>query len=424
MSQSLHPMLNIAVKAARAAGAIINRGSQDLDLLKVTTKGPNDFVSEVDRMAEAAIIDILLDAYPGHAILAEESGREHGAQNSEFCWIIDPLDGTTNFLHGFPVYAVSIALAFRGVVQQAVVYDPNRNDLFYASRGRGAFLNDKRLRVSKRVRLADSLIGTGFPFRKGDSFARYLKMFETVMQACAGLRRPGAAALDLCYVAAGWYDGFFETGLSPWDLAAGSLIITEAGGLVGNFTGESDFLYQREIVAGSPKIYGQLVALLAPYTRVIKQDAAAPESLADTVTQAGLSTGQADSDAALAAMGRGQASPLAQGAALAHASASAQMSASTPASAPASAPALAPGTNLPTDTALPAERERKPVRIRKVEGTGPGALQNPGGQADRRPPLRGAPRHDNRSDRPTERRSAPGAGGPFKPRRKPGDAPY
>jgi hypothetical protein len=169
------------------------------------------------------------------------------------------------------VYAVSIALAHRGKVQQAVVYDPTRNDLFYASRGRGAFLNDKRLRVSKRTRLSDSLIGTGFPFRKGDNFKRYVKMFEEVMQSCAGLRRPGAAALDLCYVAAGWYDGFFETGLNPWDMAAGSLIITEAGGLVGNFTGEADFLYQREVVAGNPKVYGQLVQILAPYTRVIKE---------------------------------------------------------------------------------------------------------------------------------------------------------
>ena len=271
MTQALHPMLNIAIKAARAAGAIINRASLDLDVLKVGSKGPNDFVSEVDRAAEQAIIEILLEAYPGHGILAEESGREHGARHSEFTWIIDPLDGTTNFLHGFPVYAVSIALAHRGSVQQAVVYDPTRNDLFFASRGRGAFLNDRRLRVSKRTRLSDALIGTGFPFRKGDNFKRYVKMFEEVMQCCAGLRRPGAAALDLCYVAAGWYDGFFETGLNPWDLAAGSLIITEAGGLVGNFTGESDYLYQREIVAGTPKVYGQLVQILTPYTRVIKE---------------------------------------------------------------------------------------------------------------------------------------------------------
>jgi len=272
MSTNLHPMLNIAVKAARAAGAIINRASLDVDKVQVETKGVNDFVTEVDKHAEAVIVEIILQAYPGHGILAEESGRELGAKDSEFVWIIDPLDGTTNFIHGFPVYAVSIALAWRGVVQQAVVYDPNRNDLFYASRGRGAFLNDRRLRVSKRLRLQDSLIGTGFPFRKGDNFKRYMKMFEEISQQCAGLRRPGAASLDLCYVAAGYYDGFFETGLSPWDIAAASLIITEAGGLIGNFSGEADFLYQREVVAGTPKVYGQLVNILTPYTRVIKED--------------------------------------------------------------------------------------------------------------------------------------------------------
>ncbi|HSI59616.1 MAG TPA: inositol monophosphatase family protein [Ideonella sp.] len=276
MSQALHPMLNIAIKAARAAGAIINRASLDIDVLKVSSKGANDFVTEVDQAAEAAIIDILLTAYPGHAILAEESGREHGSKDSDFLWIIDPLDGTTNFIHGFPVYAVSIALAFRGVVQQAVVYDPTRNDLFMASRGRGAFINDKRLRVSKRTRLADALVGTGFPFRKGDNFQRYLKMMEAVMPACAGLRRPGSAALDLCYVAAGYYDGFFEAGLQPWDIAAGSLMITEAGGLIGNFTGEADFLYQREVVAGCPKVYGQLVQLLTPFTRILAEEAPVP----------------------------------------------------------------------------------------------------------------------------------------------------
>ncbi len=274
MAQALHPMLNIAVKAARAAGGLINRASMDIDLIKVNTKAPNDFVTEVDQAAENLIIDTLLAAYPGHGILAEESGRARGAKDSEYLWIIDPLDGTTNFIHGFPVYAVSIALAHRGQVQQAVVYDPSRNDLFYASKGRGAFLNDKRLRVSKRLRLADSLIGTGFPFRKGDNLKRYVQMFEDVMQQCAGLRRPGAAALDLCYVAAGWYDGFFETGLSPWDIAAGSLMITEAGGLVGNFTGEADYLYQREVVAGNPKVYAQLVSLLAPYSRVVEERAA------------------------------------------------------------------------------------------------------------------------------------------------------
>ena len=280
MSQALHPMLNIAVKAARAAGAIINRAALDIDILKVNVKNPNDFVTEVDHASERIIIDTLLEAYPDHGILAEESGRARGAKHGDYVWIIDPLDGTTNFIHGLPTYAVSIALAHRGQVQQAVVYDPARNDLFYASRGRGAFLNDRRLRVSKRTRLAESLVGTGFPFRKGDNFKRYLKIFEEVMQSCAGLRRPGAAALDLCYVAAGWYDGFFETGLQPWDVAAGSLLVSEAGGLIGNFTGDADFLYQREVVAGNPKVYGQLVQLLAPHTHVIGTVPAAEEEVA------------------------------------------------------------------------------------------------------------------------------------------------
>ncbi len=268
MSQALHPMLNIAIKAARSAGALINQASRDLELLKVETKSPNDFVTEVDQAAERVVIETLLGAYPGHGILAEESGDQHGAKDSDFVWIIDPLDGTTNFIHGYPFYAVSIGLAVKGQIQQAVVYDPVHNDLFYASKGRGAFLNDRRLRVSKRTRMAESLIGTGFPFRRGDNFKRYMEMFATISQSCAGLRRPGAAALDLCYVAAGYCDGFFETGLSPWDVAAGSLIVTEAGGLVGNFSGDADFLYQREVIAGNPRIYGQLVQVLAPYTSV------------------------------------------------------------------------------------------------------------------------------------------------------------
>jgi myo-inositol-1(or 4)-monophosphatase len=288
MSQALHPMLNIAVKAARAAGAIINRAALDIDILKVNTKNPNDFVTEVDHASERVIIDTLLEAYPGHGILAEESGRTHGAKHSDYVWIIDPLDGTTNFIHGLPTYAVSIALSHRGQIQQAVVYDPARNDLFYASKGRGAYLNDRRLRVSKRTRLSDSLIGTGFPFRKGDNFKRYLKIFEEVMQHCAGLRRPGAAALDLCYVAAGWYDGFFETGLQPWDVAAGSLMVSEAGGLIGNFTGDADFLHQREVVAGNPKVYGQLVQLLAPHTHVIAQTAPSAEPEPELTPEAAL----------------------------------------------------------------------------------------------------------------------------------------
>jgi len=272
MSQALHPMLNIAVKAARSAGSLINRASMDLDLLKISTKSPNDFVTEVDQKAEEVIIETLLGAYPGHGILAEESGRTHGAAHSEYVWIIDPLDGTTNFIHGFPYYAVSIALAYRDQIQQAVVYDPTRNDLFYASKGRGAYLNDKRIRVSRRTRMAESLISTGFPFRKGDNFKRYMKMFEDVSVACAGVRRPGAAALDLCHVAAGHCDAFFETGLNPWDIAAGSLIVTEAGGLIGNFTGEPDFMYQREVLAGTPRVYAQMVSLLSKYSRVIVED--------------------------------------------------------------------------------------------------------------------------------------------------------
>ncbi len=264
-------MLNIAIKAARAAGAIINRAALDIERLTISTKSPNDFVTEVDKAAEETIIDTILAAYPSHGILGEETGTSRGNPNSEFVWIIDPLDGTTNFIHGFPVYAVSIALAWRGQVQQAVVYDPTRNDLFYASKGKGAYLNDRRLRVSKRIKLSDCLIGTGFPFRRGDDVKRYIDMFESVMTQCAGLRRPGAASLDLCYVAAGYYDAFFETGLSPWDVAAGSLIITEAGGLVGNFTGEAEFLHAREMLAGTPRIYGQLVKLLAPYSLVSEQ---------------------------------------------------------------------------------------------------------------------------------------------------------
>ena len=260
-------MLNVAIKAARAAGAIINRAALDVEAVRISQKQVNDFVTEVDHASEAAIIDTLLTAYPDHGILAEESGSQHGNPNADHIWIIDPLDGTTNFIHGFPVYCVSIALQVRGRIEQAVVYDPSRNDLFTATRGRGAFLNERRIRVSKRVRLQESLISTGFPFRKGDNFNQYLVMMGDVMQKTAGLRRPGSAALDLAYVAAGFTEGFFETGLSPWDVAAGSLLVTEAGGLVGNFTGESDFLEQREMLAGTPRVYGQLVTILSKYSK-------------------------------------------------------------------------------------------------------------------------------------------------------------
>jgi myo-inositol-1(or 4)-monophosphatase len=199
--------------------------------------------------------------------LAEESGKTHGNPDADHVWIIDPLDGTTNFIHGFPVYCVSIALAVNGKVEQAVVYDPSRNDLFTATKGRGAYMNDRRLRTSKRTQMHECLISTGFPFRPGDNFNQYLRMMGDVMQRTAGLRRPGAAALDLAYVAAGFTDAFFETGLQPWDVAAGSLLVTEAGGLVGNFTGEADFLDQKECLAGTPKIYGQLVPILSKYSK-------------------------------------------------------------------------------------------------------------------------------------------------------------
>ena len=260
-------MLNVAIKAARAAGAIINRASLDIEAVRVSQKQSNDFVTEVDHAAEQVIINTLLTAYPQHGILAEESGCERGNQGSDHVWVIDPLDGTTNFIHGFPVYCVSIALQVRGRMEQAVIYDPSRNDLFTATRGRGAFLNERRIRVSKRTQLKQCLISTGFPFRPGDNFKNYLAMMGDVMQRTAGLRRPGAAALDLAYVAAGYTDGFFETGLSSWDVAAGSLLVTEAGGLIGNFTGEADFLDQKECLAGTPRIYGQMVQILGKYSK-------------------------------------------------------------------------------------------------------------------------------------------------------------
>jgi myo-inositol-1(or 4)-monophosphatase len=258
----MHPMLNTAIKAARAAGKVINQGSQNLDRLTVTTKRENDFVSEVDKKAEQAIIHTLLEAYPSHAILAEESGA---VGESEYQWIIDPLDGTTNFLHDFPQYAVSIALLHRGKLDQAVIYDPVRNDLYTASRGRGAFLNERRIRVTKRDKLQDALIGTGFPFRDFTHLDAYLGMFRDLVQKTSGLRRPGSAALDLAWVAAGRTDGFFEIGLNAWDIAAGCLLVLEAGGLVSDFAGAENYLDSGNVVAGSPKVFVQLLQTLQPH---------------------------------------------------------------------------------------------------------------------------------------------------------------
>lgn len=257
----MHPMLHTAVKAARRAGNLINRASLDLDRLTVQLKSDNEFVSEVDRAAEKAIVDTLRAAYPDHAILAEEGGRLEGGR-AEYEWIIDPLDGTTNFLHGFPQYAVSIALRHREVLVQAVIYDPVRNELFTASRGAGAFLDGRRIRVSGRTRLREALIGTGFPYREFRHAEVYLKIFGELMTKTAGLRRPGSAALDLAYVAAGRTDGFFEFGLKPWDLAAGALLVQEAGGLISDMDGEEGYLASGNVVCGTPKVFAQLLKVV------------------------------------------------------------------------------------------------------------------------------------------------------------------
>jgi myo-inositol-1(or 4)-monophosphatase len=256
----MHPMLTTAVKAARKAGGIINRASFDLDKLTVRSKRKNDFVSEVDHAAEEAIIGVLRDAYPAHGFLAEESGEKNA--RADYVWVIDPLDGTTNFLHGFPQYCVSIALLHKSVPQQAVVLDPTRNELFTATRGSGAFLNDRRIRVSRADRLEAALVGTGFPFRQIDNLERYVTMLKTMMRGTAGIRRAGAAALDLAWVAAGRMDAFWEIGLSPWDMAAGALLVREAGGLVGDFDGDDKYLDKGEIVAANAKVFAAMLAAL------------------------------------------------------------------------------------------------------------------------------------------------------------------
>ncbi len=258
----MHALLNIAVRAARRAGEVIVRSLNSLEALTITSKGRNDFVSEVDRAAEAEIIAIIRRHYPDHAVLAEESGAsgEH-----ETLWIIDPLDGTTNFLHGFPVFAVSIACQQRGRLEHAVVYDPMRQELFTASRGGGAHLDNRRIRVSKQRTLEGSLIGTGFPFRSDARYVdAYFAMLKAATQNTAGIRRPGAAALDLAYVAAGRIDGFWEFGLSPWDTAAGTLLVQEAGGHIGTLTG-AEYRQGGNVIAGTPKVYTALLELFAPF---------------------------------------------------------------------------------------------------------------------------------------------------------------
>ncbi len=256
----MQPTLNIAVRAARRAGDLILRYVDRVPSLTVSTKAHNDFVTEVDRQAEATVIDVLRAAYPDHGILAEESGS-HGADH-EYRWYIDPLDGTTNFLHGFPQFAVSIALEHKGRIEQAVVYDPLKQDLFTASRGRGAQLNGKRIRVAGLRALDQALVGTGFPVKHREHIERYCAQFRAVLERTAGLRRAGAASLDLAYVACGRLDAFWELGLSPWDMAAGALLVEEAGGLVCDLAGGDRWLFGGEIACSNPKLLKPLLQAL------------------------------------------------------------------------------------------------------------------------------------------------------------------
>ncbi len=255
-------MLNIAVRAARSAGDLILRSADNVGRLHIDQKGKNDYASEVDRMAEREIINIIKAAFPEHAILAEESGKHKG---NDFVWVIDPLDGTTNFLHGFPQYAVSIALKHKGKLEVGVVYDPLRDELFTAKRGGGAMLNNRRLRVTNQTSLKGALIGTGFPFKTDKHLDAYLGMFRALTTDCAGIRRAGAAALDLAYVAAGRLDGFWEIGVMEWDVAAGILLITEAGGVITDFSFNDNYLESGNVIAGSPRMHQLMYQLIEPY---------------------------------------------------------------------------------------------------------------------------------------------------------------
>jgi len=259
---SMQPMLNIAVRAARSAGELILRSADSVSRLSVDQKGKNDYASEVDRMAEREIISIIKAAYPEHAILAEESGRHKG---NDFVWIIDPLDGTTNFLHGFPQYSVSIALKYKGKLEVGVVYDPLRDELFTAKRGGGAMLNSRRLRVTNQNSLKGALIGTGFPFKTDRDLDAYLGMFRALTTECAGIRRAGSAALDLAYVAAGRMDGYWEIGIMEWDMAAGILLIKEAGGVVTDFSFNDNYLESGNVIVGSPKMHQLMYQLIEPH---------------------------------------------------------------------------------------------------------------------------------------------------------------
>ncbi|HEY5624481.1 MAG TPA: inositol monophosphatase family protein [Gammaproteobacteria bacterium] len=257
----MHGMVNIAVRAARRAGELMIRQLNRLETLEITEKNRNEYVTEVDHMAEDAIVEVIHDHYPEHSILGEERGQQG---KHEYQWIIDPLDGTTNYIHGFPVFSVSIAVAREGQLEHAVVYDPMRQEIFCASRGSGALLDGRKIRVSRRSSMQHSLIATGFPYRANKRYLdQYIEMLKAVIADSAGIRRPGSAALDLCYVAAGRVDGFWELGLNIWDIAAGALIIKEAGGRISDFHGTDAYLESVDVVAGNPKIYAALSKRLA-----------------------------------------------------------------------------------------------------------------------------------------------------------------
>ncbi len=258
----MHPMLNIAVRAARNAGDLIQRMSHNLDKLTIDQKGRNDYASEVDRLAEQEIIKQLRSLFPDHAILAEESGAHQG---NEYVWVIDPLDGTTNYLHGFPHYAVSIALKHKNRLELGVIYDPCRDELFTAERGGGAMLNNRRIRVAKQNSLRGALIGTGFPFKSMENLEPYLEMFRAVSADSAGIRRAGAAALDAAYVACGRLDAYWEIGVKEWDIAAGVLLVQEAGGVATDFAFNDKYLQSGNIIVGNPKMHQLIYAAIAPY---------------------------------------------------------------------------------------------------------------------------------------------------------------
>jgi len=256
----MHPMLNIAIRAARAAGDLIVREMDRVSDISVDIKGKNDFVSEVDTKAEYTIINIIKNSYPNHAFLCEESGE---SGDSEFLWIIDPLDGTTNFLHGFPHFAVSIALQHKGRLDQAVIYDPLKQELFTASKGKGAQLNNKKIRVSGHKTLNGALLGTGFPFGDAHSVDEFISNFRSLYPEIAGIRRAGAASLDLAYVACGRLDGFWEYGLKPWDIAAGALLVQEAGGINSEISGSVDYMGSGNIISANSKLIKAMLKQLS-----------------------------------------------------------------------------------------------------------------------------------------------------------------